>query len=34
MNKSWINPEKQLLSKFMDLQLVNTVDVSTETSFH
>ena len=28
MNKSWLNPDKQLLSKFMDLQLVNRIDVS------
>ena len=26
MNKSWINPEKQLLQKFLDLQLVCTLD--------
>ena len=28
MHKSWVNPEKQLLSEFIDLQLVNTVDIS------
>ena len=28
MHKSWINPEKQLLEKFIDLQLVNTIDTS------
>ena len=26
MNKSWINPEKQLLQKFLDLQLLCTSD--------
>ena len=29
MNKSWVNPEKQLLFKFLDLQLVNTIAVTT-----
>ena len=28
MQKSWANPEKQLLLKFLDLQRVNTLDVS------
>lgn len=29
MHKSWVNPEKQLLLKFLDLQLVNSVDMTT-----
>ena len=29
MNKSWVNPEKQLLFKFLDLQFVNTIAVTT-----
>ena len=29
MHKSWINPEKQLLAKCIDLQLVNTIDIFT-----
>ena len=26
MHKAWVNPEKQLLFKFLDLQLVNSID--------
>ena len=28
MQKSWINPEKQLMQKFLDLQIVSSIDVS------
>ena len=28
MHKSWVNPEKQLLLKFFDFQLVNCVDIT------
>lgn len=32
MQKSWINPEKQLMQKFLDLQIVYTMNESPSTS--
>ena len=33
MKKSWVNPEKQLLFKFLDLQIVNAIDVTSDNDF-